>query len=148
MKHRDTTYLLAYIHDEMDPTEREAFEHEILSKPEIAEEISRLEKLQYAMQSAVAASNESALKPFFEERLMRRLESESASFRERLFEDEFFVGLSSLFRPVAFAGLLLAILLAGYNVSQETYEEGSQTTTEAVLALPPISLATAYEVDY
>ena len=97
------------------------------------------------LQSAVHTTSEQALQPFFTDRLMRRLDP--ARLR-RSPDEELFGALLWLFRPVAVAGMMLILMLAAYNVIQAYDSEVPASTTEAVLGLPPVSLATAYEVHY
>ena len=55
--------------------------------------------------------------------------------------------LVSWFRPVVVAAVLLILLLAAYNVRQTSSESVGLTTTERVLGLHPVTVASAYDYE-
>ena len=63
--------------------------------------------------------------------------------------EEVWIGeLVSWFRPVFIAGLLVIVSLAIYNVNLLSADnEYQQTAAEMVLGLPPITVASAYDIN-
>jgi hypothetical protein len=55
--------------------------------------------------------------------------------------------LVSWFRPVVVAAVLLILLLAAYNVRQTSSDALELTTTERILGLHPVTVASAYDVE-
>lgn len=143
MKHDHPDQLLRFLDGALPPEEAAAVQRALDASPALRDELATLRALRGSLRAATHADD--ALQPFFTDRLMRRLAPAPARLSE---SEEFFGALVRLFRPVALAGLLLVLGFAAYNVNLAEDYEAEPTTTEAVLALPPVSLATAYDVDY
>lgn len=60
-------------------------------------------------------------------------------------EDVWSVELLSWFRPVLIIGALVIMVLSFYNMRTSRLNDYPQTTTEMVLGLPPITVASAYD---
>ncbi len=126
----------------MSPEEAEAWERRLAEAPELRAECEEWRALRGVMQTSVREDAEAVLRPFFTDRLMRRLRP-----GERARPESFVSSLAAVFRPVVIAGLLLIAILVGYNVASYEYE-ASASATEAVLGLPPVTVATAFDVAY
>lgn len=146
-KHR-TDLLLRWIEGNCTPDESQQIEHELKTTPALQDEVAELVRLQSLVRHSVQASAPTAVRPFLADRVMRRLDSSRARLAHLSAEEELQSGLEWLFRRVAVACLIIIIGLAVYNVFQVTSYEADATTTEAVLGLPPVTIATADALDY
>jgi len=145
MKMTDTEKLTRLLNGELSHEDAAQLRAELVRSPALQAELEQLETMQHLLQMTVKTEAETALKPFFADRLMRKL----APTLRRVAPEEILVGaLMRVFRPVALVGLLVILLLSGYNLTRSGSYEAGQTTTEAVLGLPPVALATAYELDF
>lgn len=129
------------------PEEEARLRHDLARSPDLRAELEAVKALRGLLQTTVRASSAQALKPFFADRLMRRLAPVAHRLAAPAADEEFFGLLLRLFRPVAVAGLLLILGFATYNVTYSNDYEAEASTTEAVLGLPPVTLATAYDLD-
>ncbi len=139
--------LLRLLDGTLPPGEETRLRDDLARSPELRAELDELKALRGLLQTTVRASSEQALKPFFADRLMRRMAPAPQRLAATTPDEEFFGSLLRLFRPVAVAGLLLILGFATYNVTLSDEYEAEASTTEAVLGLPPVSLATAYDLD-
>ncbi|WP_457653366.1 anti-sigma factor family protein [Rhodocaloribacter sp.] len=142
MKHEDTEQMLRRLEGRMTPEEARRWERRVAASPELRARADEWRALQSLLRTTVRESSEEALRPFFADRLMRRLRPPAAARAEA-----FAASLTAFFRPVALAGLLIIAMLVGYNVSSYAYE-AEPSPTEAVLGLPPVTLATAFDSAY
>lgn len=145
MNPTDTDRLLALLDGTLAPADAEALRRRLDAEPNLRAELEALRGLRGLLRTTVRADAEVATRPFLADRVMRRL---AAPVRRLSPEEELLGGLLRLFRPVAVAGLLLILALAAYNVTLATGYVAAPSTAEAVLGLPPVSLTTAYDVDY
>ncbi len=139
--------LLRLLQGHLTPEEAADLRREIDRSPALQAELETLRALHGLLRTTVRADAEEALTPFFVDRLMRRLTPAPQRLAKTSPEEELFSGLLRLFRPVALAGLLLILGFAAYNVTLSSAYDAAPSTTEAVLALPPVTLATAYEAE-
>ncbi len=121
--------------------ERAEFEGELRRSDRLRAEVDALSGLRGHLRAAAQADAERAAQPFLADRVMRRLVPATAR------RDDLAQSLGFLFRPVAAVGLLLAVLLAGYNVHLSQAFGSETTAAEAILALPPVSTASVYDLD-
>ena len=140
--------LLRLLDGALTPDEEARLRDDLARSPELRAELDEVKALRGLLQTTVRASTEQALKPFFADRLMRRLAPASQPLAATARDEEFFGSLLHLFRPVAVAGVLLILGFAAYNVALSGEYEAQASTTEAVLGLPPVTLATAYDLDF
>ncbi|MFQ5569221.1 MAG: hypothetical protein ACE5G0_06075 [Rhodothermales bacterium] len=147
MNHPTHERLLRLLQGELTPGEEAQVRQELARSSALRAELEEIRALQGLLQTTVRASTEDALRPFFADRVMRRLRPAAQRLADSASEEEFFGVLLRLFRPVALAGLLIILGFAAYNVTQSDGYESQPSTTEAVLGLPPMTLATAYEFD-
>ncbi len=148
MNNDDHDRLLRLIQGEATPQEAARLQQELAHSPALRREMEELRALHGLLRTTVHASAETALKPFFADRLLRRLAPAPQRLVRRSPEEELFAGLLRLFRPLALAGVLLILGFAAYNVTLSSDYGAEPSTTEAVLALPPVTLATAYDADF
>ncbi len=139
--------LLRLLEGTLTPEEQARLRQEVARSPALRAELEALKALRGLLPTTVHASSERALAPFFADRLMRRLAPAPQRLAAPTPDEEFFGLLWGLFRPVAVVGLLLIFGFATYNVTLSGDYEAQASTTEAVLGLPPVTLATAYELD-
>lgn len=75
-------------------------------------EVLRLEKEQMTiLRQTIGQGGTAKFKPFFAERVMHRIQAEEAPS----LSEDFFSSLNSLFRPVAFATILLIVAMVSFN---------------------------------
>ena len=141
---RHTDDLLRLLEGKMSEQE----EHDLRSRlDKSAASRAELERLSGAydwLQEGAAHSASSALKPFFTDRLMRRVNQVGAGGSR---EEEMAAMLAQVFRPVALASLVLAIFLVTYNIQLSRDYSVDSTTVESVLALPPVTSMSAFDLD-
>jgi len=140
--------LLQFLQGELTPEEEIRLQRELARLPALRDELAALETLQQLLRTTFQASSARALKPFFADRVMRRLASAARRLPVPSPEEEVFSLLLRLFRPVAIAGALIILGFATYNVTLAGAYDTQPSTTEAVLGLPPVTLATAYDLDF
>lgn len=139
--------LLQLLDGALAPNEEARLRDELAQSPTLRAELEDLKALRSVLQAAVQTSSEQALKPFFADRVMRRLAP--ATQRLATAPDEVLFGsLLRLFRPVALASLLIILGFATYNITLSDTYGAQPTTTEAVLGLRPVTLTTAYNFDF
>ena len=139
--------LLRLLQGALTPEEEAGLRRDLARSPELRAELEALKALQGLLQTTVRTTSEEALKPFFTDRLMRRLTPAPQRLAAEASDEEYFSLLLRLFRPVVAAGLLLILGFAPYNVTLSSDYETRPSTTEAVLGLPPVTLATAHDLD-
>jgi anti-sigma factor RsiW len=122
--------------------EREELDRMLTTSASLREEMAKLERLHGRIRTSVHASGSEALRPFFSDRLMRRLKSAEAQ------QQEFAGSLVWVFRRVAIAGLAAIIALAAYNIATPGSFRDEQTPLEAAFSLPPVSVDMAYDMEY
>lgn len=135
--------LLRLANGELPSAEAEALRHALDASPELQQQWQTLQATQTLLQEGVAMASEQALRPFFTDRLMRRLEATT----RRAVEEEMFSIWMTFFRPIAIAGVVIILGLVFYNINVAQQYEAAASATETVLALPPVSLESAYELD-
>ena len=123
-------------------------EAELLAKidqsVELREELERLQETRILLQGTMRTAGETALKPFFTDRLMKQL----ASGKDNgMAHDDLAFFLGRMFRPVALAGFFIAMFLAVYNVNLSADFASDTSTAEAILALPPVNTMAVYDLD-
>ena len=140
--------LLRLLDGVLAPDDEARLRDDLARSPELRAELDGMKALRGLLQATVRASSEQALKPFFADRLMRRLAPATQRLASAASDEEFFGSLLRLFRPVAVASLLLILGFATYNVTLSDAYDAQPTTTEAVLGLTPVTLTTAYNLDF
>jgi len=141
MKTQNSDRLLRLMDGTLTAFEEEAVRREMASSPELRGEYERLSTMRDILRVSVEEDARNALQPFFTERLLRKLKPTGSTM-----ESDFLASLSALFRPVIAAGLVIIVALLAYNVMTVSYE-ADQSATEVALGLPPVTLATAYDLD-
>lgn len=133
--------LLSFLRDELKPSEAAALKQELDQSATLRTELADLKALQHLLQESVRESSETALRPFFADRVMRRIAPTTAP-DEALLEY-----LWRLFRPMVVVSTLLILGLAAYSASRIDAYEATPTTSEAILGLQPITLTSAFAAD-
>ena len=139
--------LLCLLDGTLPPDEEARLRDDLARSPELRAELDEVKALRGLLRTTVRASSEQALKPFFADRLMRRMAPTPQRLAADAPDEELFGSLLRLFRPIAVTGLLIVLGFAAYNVTLSGEYEAEASTTEAVLGLPPVTLATAYDLD-
>ena len=145
----DTDHLLRYIQGDLSDAEVQRMDAALKQSHDLQQQLSKLRATQQLLQGAATDDAEDALAPFFTDRLMKKLTPEviQADVRASV-EDELALLLGRLFRPVAIAGFFLAFCLALYNINLSNDYSSEPTTTESILAMPPVTSITAYDLDF
>lgn len=139
-----TDRLLHLLDGTLEPDVEAQLRSEINQSVELQEELSRLQALRGLLQDSMKASSDSALRPFFTDRLMKQLEPEHL---KQIEHDDIAFFLTKLFRPVAVAGFIVAMFFAVYNVNISGDFASETTTAEAILGLPPVNTLSVYDLD-
>ena len=139
-----TDRLLQLLDGTLEPEVEAQLRSEISQSTELQDELSRLQALRGLLQDSIKASSDSALMPFFTDRLMKQLEPEQLEQKEH---DDIAFFLARLFRPVAVAGFIVAMFFAVYNVNISGDFASETTTAEAILGLPPVNTLSVYDLD-
>ena len=117
-----------------DDTEAQALRQRLAEDPALKAEYQRLAVLRTELRAARADS----FKPFFAERVMRRLNEKAAPIGESVA-----ASLQWLFPRAATVGLAAAVVLAGLNVFHYGDLEVTSSIVDALFGLPGSSLMDA-----
>ena len=102
--------------------------------------------LQESLREMVEGESEQVRHSILTDNILRAVRPKTVGMRTF---DELWSGtLVAWFRPVVVAGLLLIFLLAAYNARKTSPEMAQLTTTERVLGLHPITVASAYDTEF
>jgi len=148
MKHKNFNQILGFLNGELSPEENKIFRNRLEESPALRAEVEELRALQTTLRDTLDTHSEEALRPFFTDRLMRRVNAIRTTTYVFSSEEEFFRNLTRLFKPIAVASLVIILSLAAYNFTISNAYEVAPSPTEAVLGLPPVDLATAYDLDF
>lgn len=142
MENRQLDTMLRWLDGRLSDSDRRAFEAELNRSDALRAEVDALRGLRHGMQETLHADAAAAADPYLADRVLRRL-----AVPRPVFADDLALWLGQVFRPVAIAGALVAVLLAGYNVRLSQSFATESSTAEAMLGLPPISAASVYDLD-
>jgi hypothetical protein len=141
MNRRDRNLFRRALDDSLSQADSERLRRLLEISPDLQREMNQRIRLRETMGRVVRASAVDAAPPFFADRVMRRLTP------ARSLEEDYANALSWLFRRVAVACVLIVTGIAAYNVANSARYTPDQSTIEAVLALPPVTLYAAYDLD-
>lgn len=102
-------------------------------------------RLQESLQDMVAIESQHVQQELLTNSILRAVRSTKAGVKG--IDELWSRALLTWFRPVMIAGILLIFLLAAYNVRQTRSDSVNLTTTERVLGLHPVTVASAYDLD-
>ncbi|GMQ82105.1 MAG: hypothetical protein BMS9Abin05_1547 [Rhodothermia bacterium] len=103
------------------------------------------ESLKASLQEMVADESEHVRHEFLTDNILRAVRTSSVS---QSWFDELWPGLMrSWVRSVVVVGILLVFLLAAYNARQVSSDLFDRSTTERVLGLYQVTVASAYDLD-
>jgi anti-sigma factor RsiW len=142
MENRRLDTMLRWLDGRLPDADRRAFEAELNRSDALRVEVDALRGLRLGMQDALRAEAAGVADPYLADRVLRRIEAPRP-----VFADELALWLGQVFRPVAIAGALVVVLLAGYNVRLSQSFATESSTAEAMLGLPPVSTASVYDLD-
>lgn len=97
-----------------------------------------------SLRRMVEAEREVSMMSMPTERVMRAVRAAASPYRESFVERE----LVSWFRPVLALGVVVILALAVYNFDLSRKNDYPQTATEMVLGLQPVTVATAYDIEF
>ncbi len=141
-----TDTLLRYLAGELSAEEAAQLATSLMESVSLRAELAALSSTQDLLKEVSSADAATALDPFFTDRLMKKLDPVQPAASSL---DEELAGLLvGFFRPVAIAGLFLALCLAVYNINLSNGYTVTSTTTESILAIPSVSTMAVYELDY
>ena len=104
------------------------------------------EDLVHSLRHMVEAERNASMMSMPTERVLRAVRA--AGIRPGRVEEFLERELLSWFRPVFVAGLLIIVALAAYNIELSQNNDYEQSATEMVLGLQPVTLASAYDIDF
>lgn len=142
MERRDLESTLKWLEGRLAESDRRVFEEELSRRPELRAEVEHLRALRFDLRQMAHTDAEAAASPWLAARVLQRLSAAPASYADELAQ-----WLEQVFRPVALAGLVMVLLLAGYNLRLSQSFASASSTVEAVLGLPPVSAASVYDLD-
>jgi hypothetical protein len=144
MKQRiDTDSLLRYLAGEGTDSERRQLESKIDASVEAQRDLQMLKSIGMAGKIEVETT---LLRPFFVDRVQKKLAARVAGVAPApdAIAEELFASLLPLFRRMSVAAVVLIAVLTAYNIRVSAQYEADLSAAEAVLGLPPVTLATAY----
>lgn len=94
--------------EELAPNERQRLDDALAKSAALREEKERMT----AMRAMISDSSKKSFHPFFAEKVMRRLRQAESD------PETFLDSLISVFRPVAFAAIIILIMLISYNLNK------------------------------
>ncbi|MEM8485226.1 MAG: hypothetical protein AAF564_06730 [Bacteroidota bacterium] len=145
--HQHTTdTLLRYLAGELSAEEAAQLATSLMQSASLRSELAQLSATQDLLKEVTTADSADALDPFFTDRLMKKLDP--AQSQTPSWDEELAGLLVGFFRPVAIAGLFLALCLAVYNINLSNGYTVDSTTTESILAIPSVSTMAVYDLDY
>ena len=102
--------------------------------------------LQDSLRKMVAGESEHVHHSVLTDNILRAVRPKTGGMRSF---DELWSGtLLAWFRPVVVAGILLIFLLAAYNAQKTSPVMAELTTTQRVLGLHPVTVASAYDREF
>ena len=104
------------------------------------------EDLVHSLRHMVESERAASMMSMPTERVLRAVRA--AGIRPGRVEEFLERELLSWFRPVFVAGLLIIVALAAYNIELSQNNDYEQSATEMVLGLQPVTLASAYDIDF
>src|SRR5262245_3293794 len=116
MKAIDKELLLRWLDDELSKDERDDLGNRLSGSAELRAQLDELKLVRNATQLSTQRVASRAVRPLLSDRVLARLNS-SARAAEKLEADDLARFLMRAFRPVLVLGLLLAVVVAAYNVS-------------------------------
>lgn len=132
----------------MSVEEKATLEAHLKQSQSLREELAQVRGMQDLLKSTAVSSSEDVLAPFFTDRLMKKVGADANARQGASLEEELASLLSWVFRPVAIAGLFLALCLALYNINLSNDYLSDSTTTESILGMPALTTIAIYELDY
>lgn len=130
-----STLMMRALEGTLSGDEAREFEQMLEKDPGLRTRYEGLRRLEQTMQASAA----DAFGPGFADRVMERLGTQRTAERFPVLGDM----LASLFARVAPVALGLAVIVGAYNVTTSTAED--QSTLEAALGLPDVSVGSAWE---
>ena len=106
--------------------------------------LAELESLKRSLTTVATQGAEDNVRPFLAQRVLGRI----AGRRATTWIDETADRLATWFRPVAVACALVIAGLAVHNAVVSSQYNTETSLTEQLLGLPPVSIATAYDMSY
>ena len=147
MKNTEFSLIVDYENGRLSPDESVLFELRLERSPELKLALMDYRQTRSQLCETIKSNAASSVQPFFTDRLMRKINKLVQKPDKANLDEEFLLMLLRQFRPVLVIAALIIVFLIGYNVRQSSVYEAEQSATEAVLGLPPVTLATAYDVD-
>lgn len=135
--------LLSFLRNELTPPEVAALKEELDHSAALRTELADLKALQHLLQESMRESSETALRPFFADRVMRRIAPAPVPAPDEALLEY----LWHLFRPMVAVSTLLILGLAAYSASSIDAYEVTPTTSEAILGLQPVTLTSVFAAD-
>jgi len=124
--------ILKALEDNLSAEESRRLQSLFEASPKLKEEYNDL----LNTQQMIAWAKYDSFKPYFADRVLKRLRGETDS----IFSDDFYISLVHNFYRLAFTVLLLVMLLGSYNIFSADNTSNDQPVIESVIALPPMSV--------
>ena len=122
--------------DKLNSEEQEVLNNALKDSPELQQEKERIT----LMRRTVSGSAEESFKPFFAERVMQRIKTQTSVKKETT--EDFFNSLLWSFRRVAIAGVAAALILLAIN-----FIEADSISVDSALSMPQLTLEDAWSLD-
>lgn len=98
-----------------------------------------------ALRRMVQSERSASMMSMPTERVMRAVKASSSRKRREAYLERELISWS---RPVVAAGLLVILALAFYNIDMSRENDYVQTPAERVLGLQPVTVVTAYDLEF
>ena len=134
MKREIENLMMLALGDELSPAQKEEFERLLGAEPEVRREWEELQATRQLLTSASPA----AFKPFFATRVMARVGQQRESLAD---------GLVRLFRPLAPAAVVVAVVLTALNWRAGDLMGEDASALEVAFGMPAVSVETAELLD-
>lgn len=133
MDKKELELLYRSFDDVLTPEEQKQLEKVLASSKDLREEKKRV----VSMRNAVSGSGVQSFKPFFAERVMRRIQQLKPTEKS---PDLFFESLMAVFRPIAVGAAVVVIILLSYNMIKS-----DRLSLAGAFAEPEVSIEEAFD---
>lgn len=100
-----------------------------------------------SLNAAVSGSADRLDSSFLTDNIMRAVRNQAVK-SSKIVVNEFVNWIGFVFKPVVTACVILIMVLATYNYISADQLDEEVSTAEAMLGLPPVTIASAYDVTY
>lgn len=145
--HITDTELIDFIAGSLEAGRAAEISKAVASSVSLQERCEWLESVSTSLQTVVVQAADNLDSSFLTDNIMRAVTRQAVDSGRQVVS-EFVSWISIIFKPVIAMCVLVTILLAAYNFVAADQHAESATTADAVLGLPQVTIASAYDVSY